>query len=398
MLHWFSLPLLLLFALGCSPDDASVSSAIFEAHSPQRPVPVESVVDDTTASPQATISRSRENAITRAVKAVSPAVVSINVLEVRRVQVRDPFSNFFNDPFFEFFFDRRPRTLEREVQNLGSGFVISGDGYIVTNEHVVGNAARIEVQFPDGRSMDAELVGSDYASDLALLKVTPDEPLAYLAFAEDRSPIPGEWVIALGNPFGLFEAAEPTVTVGVVSAVGRSLQAGRQGRLYRDMIQTDAAINRGNSGGPLVNAEGEVIGVNTAIIGPGGGSVGIGFAVPAERARRILGELEEHGAVDRSYYTGVQLIDVDQRIAQGLGLERARGAFVRDVDPRSPADAAGLERYDVIVGLNGAPVTNRNDFLVGLYDFRPGDTVEVTYIRERERQSTSMEIGRQGDG
>ncbi|NBB86192.1 MAG: PDZ domain-containing protein [Bacteroidetes bacterium] len=392
MPRWFLVPTLVLLLLGCSldrPERAATATGFDTA--PQRPA-----VIDTAVAAQQDITRSRENAITRAVAAVAPAVVSINVLEVRRVQVRDPFSNFFNDPFFEYFFDRRPRTLEREVQNLGSGFVISADGYIVTNEHVVGNATQIEVQFPDGRAMEAELVGSDYASDLALLKVTPDAPLAPLAFAEDAAPIPGEWVIALGNPFGLFEAAEPTVTVGVVSAVGRSLQTGRQGRLYRDMIQTDAAINRGNSGGPLVNADGEVIGVNTAIIGPAGGNVGIGFAVPSDRATRILDELRADGEVDRSYYTGLQLIDVDRRIAQGLGLAQARGAFVRDVDPNSPADEAGLQRYDVIVSLDDRPVTNRQDFLVGLYDFRPGDTVTLTLIRDGERITTTLEIGRQG--
>ena len=392
MPRWFLVPTLVLMLLGCSldrPERAATATSIDPP--PQRPAVV-----DTVATTQQAITRSRENAITRAVEAVAPAVVSINVLEVQRVQVRDPFSNFFNDPFFEYFFDRRPRTMEREVQNLGSGFVISADGYIVTNEHVVGNATQIEVQFPDGRSMEAELVGSDYASDLALLKVMPDAPLAYLAFAEDAVPIPGEWVIALGNPFGLFEAADPTVTVGVVSAVGRTLPTGRQGRLYRDMIQTDAAINRGNSGGPLVNADGDVIGVNTAIIGPAGGSVGIGFAVPSDRAMRILDELRADGAVDRSYYTGLQLIDMDRRIAQGLGLAQARGAFVRDVDPRSPAADAGLQRYDVIVALGDQPVTNRRDFLVGLYDFRPGDDVTLVLIRDGERISTTLEIGRQG--
>lgn len=394
MMRWLHLPLGLLLILGCSldgPSTKATADAAFETP-PQRPA----VLYADTVAAQQEITRSRENAITRAVEAVAPAVVSINVLEVRRVQVRDPFSNFFNDPFFEHFFDRRPRTMEREVQNLGSGFVISADGYIVTNEHVVGHATQIEVQFPDGRSMEAELVGSDHASDLALLKVTPAEPLAYLAFADATAPIPGEWVIALGNPFGLFEAADPTVTVGVVSAVGRNLQTRRDGRVYRDMIQTDAAINRGNSGGPLVNADGDVIGVNTAIIGPAGGSVGIGFAVPSDRATRILDELRTHGEVDRSYYTGVQLIDVDRRIAQGLGLAQARGAFVRDVDPQSPADAAGLQRYDVIVSLDDRPVANRQDFLVGLYDFRPGDDVTLALIRDGERITTTLEIGRQG--
>ena len=392
-MRWLHLPLALLLILGCSldgPSTEATADASFETP-PQRPIALHA---DTVAV-QDDIAQSRRNAITQAVEAASPAVVSVNVLEVRRVQVRDPFSDFFRDPFFEYFFDRRPRTMEREVQNLGSGFVMSADGYVVTNEHVVGNATQIEVQFPDGRSLEAELVGSDRASDLALLKVETDEALPYLAFADDYAPIPGEWVIALGNPFGLFEAADPTVTVGVVSAVGRNLQTRRDGRVYRDMIQTDAAINRGNSGGPLVNAEGEVIGVNTAIYGPGDGNVGIGFAVPAHRATRILGELREHGQVDRSYYTGLQLLDVDRRIAQGLGLDRPRGVFISEVERGSPADESGLQRYDVIVEMEGIDIRNRNDYLARLYDFRPGDTVEVTYIRDRERETTQLQIDRQ---
>lgn len=390
MLRQLLLSILLVATLGCDDGQLATSEPAAFDTPPQRPV----VTVDTSAVLQADIARSRQTAITRAVEAVSPAVVSIRVVETRRVAVRDPFSSFFNDPFFEFFFDRRPRTMEREVQNMGSGFVISPDGYVVTNDHVVGNATRIEIQFPDGRTMGAELVGTDYASDLALLKIDPDEPLPYLSFADGEPPIVGEWIIALGNPFGLFEAAEPTVTVGVVSATGRNLQSGRSGRVYRDMIQTDAAINRGNSGGPLVNALGEVIGVNTAIYSDTGGSIGIGFAVPAQRATRILEELREHGEVDRSYYTGLHVIDVNERIQRGLGLEHARGVFVRDIDPGSPADEAGLEVYDVIVRVGGEPTHSQSEYMAHLYDYRLGDRVALEIIREGERIERTMEIGR----
>ena len=240
----------------------------------------------------------RRNAITRAVGAATPAIVSVNVIEVQRIQY-DPFANFFRDPFLQQYLPRRrSQILERQVQNLGSGFVISPDGYIVTNDHVAGNATRITVSFPNGETLDGRLVGSDEVSDLALVKVDPPDELPHLTFATDEGPIVGEWAIALGNPFGLFEAAEPTVTVGVVSGAGRDL-GHRDGRIYRDMIQTDASINRGNSGGPLMNARGEVIGVNTAIYSENGGSVGLGFAVPAAKAQRIIDELRAKGSVDR---------------------------------------------------------------------------------------------------
>lgn len=385
MIRAAALLVLTLTVFGCKHD----------AQSQQTKPPQRVEVTDSTHLNDA-ITRGRHTAITRAVEAVSPAVVSVNVTEVQRVRYRDPFSDFFNDPFFEHFFgQRRPRTLEREVKNLGSGFVISPDGYIVTNDHVAGNATEITVFFPDGRSLDADLIGTDPASDIALLKVEADEPLPYLAFSDSPHPIVGEWIVALGNPFGLFEAAEPTVTVGVVSAVDRDLQVSQGGHIYRDMIQTDAAINRGNSGGPLVNALGEVIGVNTAIYSESGGSIGIGFAVPAAKVQRILKELRERGSVDRSYYTGLYVMDLNQRIAQALGLERPRGAFVRDINPNSPGDQAGVLPYDVIVSIEGEAITNREDYVARIYDFRPGDRIQLGVIREGERMSLEMRIGRQ---
>ncbi len=352
---------------------------------PQRPV----IADTSRLSDQ--IAQSRQTAITRAVDAVSPAVLSISVTEVR--QVRDPFPAFRNDPFFEYFFGRRPRA--RRVESIGSGFVISPDGYIATNDHVAGNATQIEVLFPDGRTTEARLVGSDTPSDLALLKIDTDEPLPYLAFDTTSTPLVGEWVIALGNPFGLFEATEPTVTVGVVSATDRDLSAGRNGRLYRDMIQTDAAINQGNSGGPLVNALGEVIGVNTAIYTESGGSIGIGFAVPARKAVRILDELRTTGAIDRSYYTGLYVNNVNERIAQALDLDRSTGVLVRDIDPDSPAAEAGIQPYDVIVGIEGEPIATRDDYVARIYDFRPGDQVQIRLLRDGEPVAVSLRIGRQ---
>ena len=333
------------------------------------------------------IMRSRQNAITRAVESASPAVVSVNV--VQRIQYRDPFA----DPFFDFFFGgQRSRVREQQVQSMGSGFVISADGYIVTNEHVTGMADEITVAFPDGRSLPAKLIGKDAASDLALLKVEPDGELPYLSFSTSGEPIVGEWCIALGNPFGLFQAADPSVTVGVVSAKGRDL-APQDGRVYRDMIQTDAAINRGNSGGPLLNALGEVIGVNTAIVSPAGGSVGIGFAVPHDRVLRIIDELRDKGFVDRSYYTGLQVRDVNARVAQALGLAEARGVFIENVEPGSPGAVAGLQTYDVILAVDGDPIQGQSDIMVRMYDIRPGDVVRFTVIRNGRPEEVSLRLG-----
>jgi len=239
-------------------------------------------------SPSAQVEQSRQTAITQAVEAVSPAVVTVTVEETQRV--RDPRLAPYDDAYVRYFLRRSPYREER-VQGTGSGFVVSPDGYVVTNEHVVGEADAIEVLFPDGRTLSAERVGSD-------------------------------------------EASQPSVSVGVVSATGRDLQAEEKGRIYRDMIQTDAAVNQGNSGGPLVNAVGKVVGVNTAIYSGSGGSIGLGFAVPAERAARIVSELRKRGTVDRSYYTRLATVSVTSRISRALDLERT-GFLVTNVLPLS---------------------------------------------------------------
>jgi serine protease Do len=337
------------------------------------------------------VAQSRRTAITQAVEAVSPTVVTINVEETRRV--RDPRFEAYDDAYVRYFLRQSPYREER-VQGTGSGFVVSPDGYVVTNEHVIGAADEIEVLFPDGRSMPAARVGSDEATDLAVLKVEPDEALSYVEFDTTSAPIVGEWVIAFGNPFGLFEATQPSVSVGVVSAVGRDLRGEGDGRLYRDMIQTDAAINQGNSGGPLVNAEGKVIGVNTAIYSESGGSIGLGFAVPAERATRIVSEIRERGAVDRSYYTGLATVSVTPRIARALDLERSGGVLVHDFDFESPAAAAGIQIYDVITEIEGTPIETREDYIARIYDFRPGDTLRMRVLRDGTPREIQLTIGR----
>ncbi|MCY4675194.1 MAG: trypsin-like peptidase domain-containing protein [Bacteroidetes bacterium] len=340
------------------------------------------------------ITQSRQTAITRAVQAATPAIVSVNVIEIQRLLYRDPFESLFNDPFFrQFFSERQSRVIEHHVENLGSGFVISPDGYIVTNHHVAGDAVKITVSLANGQTLDADLIGADKATDLALLKVSPEEPLEYLRFSSEPEPIVGEWAIALGNPFGLFEAAAPSVTVGVVSAAGRDLGI-QDDRILHNMIQTDAAINSGNSGGPLINALGEVIGVNTVIYTKSGGSVGLGFAVPAEKTQRIIAELRENGRVDRSYYTGISLVEITDDIAEALDFEDTRGVLVADVDSNSPAEKAGLMPYDLITAIQDELITDQEDYVARMYDFRPGDTITYHILRDNRELELSLQIGR----
>jgi len=342
------------------------------------------------------VSQSRQNAITRAVEHASQAVVSINVISINviEVQSRDPFAGFFNDPFFsQFFSEQRTRRVEQEVQNLGSGFVISPDGYIVTNHHVAGNATKVTVSLASGRTLPARLVGSDKASDLALIKVDPDEPLPHLNFSSEPDPIVGEWAIALGNPLNLFQASEPTVTVGVVSGLRRDL-GNHDGQLFYDMIQTDASINQGNSGGPLLNALGEVIGVNTVIVSQSGGSIGLGFAIPAARAQRIIEELRLNGRVDRAYYTGLKAVNLTDQIVAALRLETRQGILVVELDEDSPALHAGLSQYDVITAVEDEPIRDTDEYVARLYDFRPGDTITHDILREGQPLRLELNIGR----
>ena len=333
------------------------------------------------------VQSSRRTAITRAVDAASPAVVSVNVIEVRNYVRRA-------NPIEEMFYGRRipDQVFQQEVQGLGSGFLVSPDGYIVTNDHVAGNATKITIAFPDGTTMPARLVGSDPETDIALLKVDPDRRLPFLAFESQGEAIVGEWAIALGNPFGLFEAAEPSVTVGVVSAVGRDFPA-QQGRTFRDMIQTDAAINSGNSGGPLVNALGRVVGMNTFIYSQSGGSVGLGFAVPAWRVERVVAELRETGTVNRAAYTGLNIRALNDRMARTMGMTSARGLIVVSVDAGSPAERAGFRPRDLIVSINGEAVRTNEDVAQQLIDNRAGDTVGVGVVRAGRSRDLRLTLG-----
>jgi serine protease Do len=338
------------------------------------------------------ISNSRRNIITETVQLVSPAVVGINVIEIR--EYRDPFFSFFDDPFFKRFFGDRG-TYNREVKGLGSGYLISPDGYIVTNDHVAGNATKITVTLTDGRTFDAEIIGSDPASDICLIKIEGDD-LPHVNLGNSDEVIIGEWVIALGNPFGLFELNDkPTVTVGVISATGMNLEPIKD-RYYVNMLQTDAAINGGNSGGPLVNSVGEVIGMNTLIFTAGGtaGSIGLGFAIPINKVKGIVDELKENGKVDRDFEIGMRIQSIDEGIARYYHLESTKGVIVTKVYSGTPADRAGIEVGDIITEIEGFRINDENTIFSVFHEFRTGQTINLNIIRDEEEINKQMKLER----
>ena len=336
------------------------------------------------------ISNHRQNAITRAVATASPTVVGINVTEVREYTYRNPWSQMFgDDPFFRQFFG--DKTYKQEIKGLGSGFLISPDGYILTNDHVAGNAKEITVTLTNKSKYKAKLVGTDLVSDIALLKIDGKD-LPYIQLGNSDDVLIGEWVIAIGNPFGLFDISDkPTVTVGVVSATGMNLNA-EQGRIYRGMIQTDAAINQGNSGGPLLNSDGEVIGVNAVIFTPNQGNIGLGFAIPINRVKSIVTELKKSGKVERNFWTGLEVQTVDARVAHYFDLAKAEGVIVTDVKRRSPADDSGFKPGDIIIEVNSEKVSNDDDIMGIVQNSKAGDVLKMKIIRDKKFINLSLKL------
>ncbi|MGM0585995.1 MAG: DegQ family serine endoprotease [Pseudomonadota bacterium] len=322
---------------------------------------------------------------------LSPAVVNIST--TKRVAApsrpqgpRLPENSPFRDLFPELFGDRDgERGPVRPRRSLGSGFVISADGYIVTNNHVIDGADEIKANFPDGASLDAELVGTDPKTDIALLKVEPEQDLVHVGFGDSDAARVGDWVLAIGNPFGL----GGSVSAGIISARNRDINAGP----YDDFLQTDAAINRGNSGGPLFNLDGEVVGVNTAIISPTGGSIGIGFAVPADIAEPVVQQLMEYGTTRRGWL-GVQIQSVTPEIAESLGMDEAAGALVASVVEEGPADAAGLRQGDVILSFDGRKVPEMRELPRMVAETEVGKEVPLEVLRKGERISLQVTLGR----
>lgn len=322
---------------------------------------------------------------------LQPAVVNIATRQRVQVANRNPFAG---TPFADLFNRRRggraqPQT--REAQSLGSGFIISADGFVVTNNHVVAPNQRatveeITVTMPDGTEYEAELVGADAASDLAVLKIKSEATFPFVKFGDSSEARPGDWVVAIGNPFGL----KGTVTSGIISAVYRNTG---QGGAYDRFIQTDASINRGNSGGPLFDMRGNVIGINNAIFSPSGGSVGIGFAIPAEIAEPIVNQLKDGMEIERGFL-GVSLGPVTDDIADSLGLQANRGEIVQSVQDDSAAAEAGLQAGDIITTINGQDVTSEQTVIFLIANLQPGETVPLQVLRNGRTVDLRATLGK----
>jgi len=322
------------------------------------------------------------------VELVEPSVVTVEVTKLATSQS----SGFNGDPGSEEFFKRffgpggqgpQQRQQQRQSQGVGSGFIIDSDGYVVTNNHVISGADSVTVRMNDDRQYDAEVIGYDEKTDLALLKIDADDLIVSTLGDSDTTRV-GDWVVAIGNPFGL----GGTATAGIVSARGRDIRSGP----YDDYMQIDAPINRGNSGGPVFNIAGEVVGVTTAIISPNGGSVGIGFAIPANQVKSIVNELKNNGSVDRGWL-GVQLQNIDDDLADGLGLNSAQGALVSDVVAGSPAERAGVGVGDVIIGYENDDVSDARELsrLVGGSD--SGDRISMSIWRNDKQIDVEVVLG-----
>ena len=328
------------------------------------------------------IFQSRQNAITRAIAEVSPAVVGINVVQIRRYVERSPFED---DPFWRMFFP--PREYLQKVKGLGSGFLISQDGYVLTNEHVIHQASEIVVTTTTGKRYNANIVGADFKHDVALLKIK-GKNFPYISLGNSDDLIIGEWAIALGNPFGLFNvASKPTVTVGVISATGMNFKGelAIEGRSYEDMIQTDAAINGGNSGGPLVNSLGQCIGINTLIISGSQyekTSVGIGFAIPINRVKKILPDLKKIGHLKKTFQTGLEVANINWLLARMLGISTHDGVIVSRVARGSSAEAAGIQVGDVIVAVNNERIHSTQEFERAVNATPRGENLSLTIFRD----------------
>lgn len=320
----------------------------------------------------------------------SPAVVKINT--IRKMASRRPqgVPPDMPDAFREFFGQRQ--APERRANAMGSGFVMSPDGYIVTNNHVVDGADEIQVRLIDRREFDAKVVGVDVRSDLALLKIEATA-LPTVRFAKPESLRVGEWVVAIGSPFGLDYSA----SAGIVSAIGRSIPTER-GEDYVPFVQTDVAINPGNSGGPLFNLDGEVVGVNSQIYTRSGGSIGLSFAIPVQVVLEVVAQLKEGGHVERGWL-GVYIQDVDRALAESLGLDKPQGALIAQVEPGSPADKAGLKPGDVVVAFNGRQIVDASDLPHTVGQLKPGVSAAAEIMREGKRKTTQVQVlARPGDG
>ena len=323
---------------------------------------------------------------------VGPAVVKIECDKVERPGVTG-FDGAPGDDFWDRFFGNpsspRQKPASQKVTVQGTGFFISADGYIITNNHIVENGQKVKVFTVQGDEFQAKIIGADAKSDVALIKVEAKA----MIFAElgDSSQVKvGEWVLAIGNPLGI----EHTVTAGIVSAKGRQLGLGGEVQTYEDFIQTDAAINRGNSGGPLVNMRGEVIGINSNILTPSGGNIGIGFAIPSNMAKKVVTQLKEKGRVIRGKI-GITVLNgqpVDEDTRKLLNLPSRKGALINSVEPGAPAEKAGLKHYDFVTEVDGQPVENNNDLRMKIADIKPGTIITLKLIRDGKEKTLTVTV------
>ena len=382
----------LIFTTFCTKPDNEVenlSSTSFEETSTNSSTSVgifEREIEKEEEDPTESIYNSRKNAITKAVEKASPAIVSITVTELQTGYTRE-----FDFSYFRFF--ERPTT--REVQSLGSGFIISSDGLIVTNQHVASESAKtIMVSLSNGESLEAELLGADELADLALLKIKGDRnDFEYVKFADSQNVMVGAWAIAMGNPFGLFADGQPSVTVGVVSATKRDFRPDpEEPRLYMDMIQTDAAINRGNSGGPLVNSDGEVIGVNTFIFtgGTSSGFVGLGFAIPSGRVQKIIGQLKESGSVSLDFDPGLEFTPMTRKLVYQYGLTPVPGLLVTTVNKDGPAYESGIMPGDIIIRIGEERVASEMHAWALMREFGEGEKMKIQLHRDGKEYEAEM--------
>jgi serine protease Do len=335
------------------------------------------------------LSDSRRTAIVRAAELVGPATVSISVSGTRVVQ--EP---VFRDEFFERFFRGSfpGREYQEQYHSIGSGVIIDSDGFILTNAHVVAGSDQVTVILTDGREFEGKVLGSDPRFDLAVVKIDGDSlPVAKLGDSDDL--MVGEWAVAIGNPFGyLLGDTQPSVTAGVVSALHRDVLAEvATGAIYKDMIQTDAAINMGNSGGPLVNSRGEVIGVNSFIFSASGGSVGMGFAIPIDVAKLTINEIIEYGRV-RDVWVGMKVQPLTRGVAERLGVGAVRGVVATYVERGSPTARAGIAPGDVIVAVNGKDVSDIREVGRAIFGARVGDVITVTVLRGGKRMDFEVKL------
>jgi len=339
----------------------------------------------TVADSEQQISYSRDNAITAAVEKASNSVVSIMVSAAT-----DRRPHPYDELFRHFFGDQ----LQRDNTRIGSGFIISDDGLVVTNQHVVGNnPSEILISTTYGNTYVAELIGSDELTDLALLKIQSDDPFPFVDLSDSDDVRVGEWAIALGNPFGLFEDGKPTVTVGVVSAMNRDFRPDPSNpRVYLDMIQTDASINSGNSGGPLLNSNGDVIGINTFIYtgGTGAGFVGLGFAIPSNRIDRIITQLLTSGSVMLDYNPGLKFTSMTEQLVYRYRLPYVQGLLVTEVNKDGPAFESGIMPGDIILRIGGERVVGEMHAWALLREYNEGDEMGIELLRDNSRYETEI--------